>query len=108
MMCLGGKKRLNKTSFLVCLHQWNLHLWMYKHSSISFLTLFVDALPTVEAEQEEDGESPWDSEVLFVKDTRVSTAGSRSKIQTLENFPLIWTLLLIRPISSFLPVAVCL
>lgn len=81
---------------------------MYKHSSISLLTLFVDALPTVGAEQEEDGESPWDSEVLFVKDTRVSTAGSRSKIQTLESFLLIWTLLLIRPISSFLPVAVCL
>lgn len=81
MMCLGGKKHLNKTCFLVCPHQWNVHLWMYKHSSISRLTLFVGALPTVGAEQEEDAESPWDSEVLFVKDTRVSTAGSRRKIQ---------------------------
>lgn len=78
---MSGKKHLNKTCFLVCPHQWNLHLQMYKCSSISLLTLFVGALPTVGAEQEEDAESPWDSEVLFVKDTRVSTAGSRSKIQ---------------------------
>lgn len=81
MMCLTGKKHLNKTCFLVCRHQWNLRLWMYKHLSISLLTLFLGAFPTVGTEQEEDAESPWDSEVLFVKDKRVSTAGSRSKIQ---------------------------
>ena len=50
--------------------------------SVSPLTAFVGALTAVGAEEEEDAESPWDSEVFPVKDTGVpSGAGVGSEIQ---------------------------
>ena len=51
------------------------------------LTSFVGALPPVGAEEDEDDESPWDSEVLSVKGTGVwgvshwGQGEGRSKIQ---------------------------
>lgn len=43
--------------------------------SISLCPLFVGALPALGAEQEEEAESPWDSEVLSVKDVVVPVEG---------------------------------
>lgn len=53
-----------------------------KALSVSLLTLFVGALPAVGAEEEEDADSPWDSEVLSVKDTGASTREGRGGVRS--------------------------
>lgn len=44
-----------------------------KPLSVSLVTSFIGALPAEGAEEEEDNDSPWDSEVLSVEDSGVPT-----------------------------------
>ena len=80
------KKPLNNTHCLVCPQQQNCCASFGRRGdgekqseieglSVSPLTAFVGALTAVGAEEEEDAESPWDSEVFPVKETRVPSGG---------------------------------
>lgn len=72
--------------------------------SILLLTSFIGALPAMGAEEDDDAESPWDSEVLSLKNMRIAIRGiwEEGRSMTQKNLRACffsWTLPLLRLIS---------